>query len=239
MVLVNPTNAFCLRINFGYEIAQKKINLFRVLLRISRTEVVGAKIMTEQIIQNYLEDAIDSFRSYKTMAERAMTQVSDDEFFRAIDAEANSIAAISKHIGGNLRSRWTDFLTTDGEKADRDRDSEFVTEADTRESLTEFWAEGWHALFASLESLKIEDLGKTVKIRGEDYTVVKAINRALAHTASHIGQIALLAKHFRSSEWKTLSIPRNKSAEFNKFMTEEKPSGNRFETAQKFAEKKN
>lgn len=193
--------------------------------------------MTEQIIQNYLDDAIESFRSYKNMAEKAMAQVSDEEFFRAIDAEANSIAAISKHIGGNLRSRWTDFLTTDGEKADRNRDSEFVTDADTRESLHEFWDAGWNALFATLESLTVEDFGKTVKIRGEDYTIVKAINRALAHTASHIGQIVLQAKHFRSSDWESLSIPKNKSAEFNKFMTEEKPEVNRFETAQKFVEK--
>jgi Protein of unknown function (DUF1572). len=194
--------------------------------------------MSEQIIRDYLEDVLESFRGYKTLAERAMEQVSDEEFFRAIDPEANSIAAIVKHIGGNLRSRWTDFLTTDGEKPYRNRDSEFVTESDTRESLTEFWNAGWNALFSTLGALTVEDMGKTVKIRGEDYTVVKAINRSLSHTASHIGQIILLAKHFRSANWKTLSIPKNKSAEFNKFMIEEKPEGSRFETARKFVERK-
>ncbi len=171
--------------------------------------------MNEQIIQNYLSETIESFRSYKKLAEKAMAQVTGEEFFRAIDAEANSIAVIVKHIAGNLHSRWTDFLTTDGEKLDRNRDSEFIAESDTRESVLEFWEAGWKILFDSLESLKIEDLGKTVKIRGEDYTVVKAINRSLAHAASHIGQIMFLAKHFRVADWKTLSITKNKSAEFN------------------------
>ena len=176
--------------------------------------------MTEQIIENYLSDVIESFRSYKKLAERAIEQVSDDEFFRAIDAEANSIAAISKHIGGNLRSRWTDFLTSDGEKPDRHRDSEFIAENDTRASLMQIWGNGWSALFSALESLTAEDLGKIVKIRSEDFTVVKAINRSMMHTASHIGQIVLLAKHFRSAQWRTLSIPKNKSAEFNQFLAE-------------------
>ncbi|CAN5692190.1 DUF1572 domain-containing protein [soil metagenome] len=194
--------------------------------------------MNEEIIQNYLADAIETFRSYKKLAEKAMAQVSDEEFFKAIDAEANSIAVIVKHIGGNLRSRWTHFLTSDGEKADRHRDSEFVAENDTRESLTEFWENGWRILFATLESLQVEDLGKTVKIRGEDYTVVKAINRALAHTASHIGQIMFLAKHFRSSSWKTLSVPRNKSAEFNSYLAENKDKAHYLEATKNFAEEK-
>ena len=197
--------------------------------------------MTEQILENYLSDVIESFRSYKKMAERAMEQVSDEEFFRAASAEANSIAAISKHIGGNLRSRWTDFLTADGEKPDRNRDSEFIAENDTRESLTQVWESGWNALFNSLESLTADDLGKTVKIRGEDFTVVKAINRSMMHTASHIGQIVLLAKHFRSAEWKTLSIPKNKSAEFNQFLTEKQTAGdekvNYLDAPQEFARK--
>jgi hypothetical protein len=190
--------------------------------------------MTEQIIKNYLTDAIEAFRSYKKMAEKAMAQISDEEFFQAIDAEANSVAAIVKHIGGNLRSRWTRFLTSDGEKADRNRDSEFVTDDDTRESLTQVWENGFQILFDSLESLTAEDVHKTVKIRGEDFTVVKAINRALAHTAYHIGQIVLLAKHFRSSEWQTLSIPKNKSAEFNQFLAEKEDKGNYLEAAQEF-----
>ncbi len=174
----------------------------------------------EEIIEVYLSETVEAFRSYKKLAERAMEQVSDEEFFKTIDAEANSIATIAKHIGGNLRSRWTDFLTSDGEKADRNRDSEFVTDGDTRASVMQFWEDGFEILLDSLRALTAADLGKIVQIRGEDFTVVKAINRAGMHTASHIGQIQLLAKHFRSSEWKTLSVPRNKSAEFNNWLKE-------------------
>lgn len=193
--------------------------------------------MSEQILQNYLSDSIVAFRSYKKLAEGAIEQVTDEEFFRAIDAEANSIAVVVKHLGGNLRSRWTDFLTSDGEKADRNRDSEFVNaETDTRESLTEFWENGWNALFQALESLTVEDLSKIVQIRGEDYTVVKAIGRALAHAAYHIGQIAFLAKHFRSSEWKTLSVPKNKSAEFNAYLAENKGKAHYLEATRDFTE---
>lgn len=194
--------------------------------------------MSKEILQNFLDETISTFRSYKRMAERSMEQVSDDEFFRAIDAEANSVAAIAKHIGGNLRSRWTDFLTSDGEKPDRHRDSEFLAENDSRESLTQIWENGWQALFAALESLTTDDLGKTVRIRGEDFTVVKAINRSLTHTASHIGQIVLLAKHFRSAEWETLSIPKNKSAEFNEHLSAKPNKGSYLEAAMDFAEKK-
>jgi hypothetical protein len=190
----------------------------------------------KQILQNFLTETIASFRGYKTLAEKAMAQVSDEEFFRAIDAEANSIAVIVKHLGGNLRSRWSDFLTTDGEKADRNRDSEFVNyETETRESLIEFWESGWQILFDSLESLTAEDLDKTVQIRGEDFTVVKAMNRGLAHAAYHIGQITLLAKHFRSSEWENLSVPKNKSAEFNAYLAEKEDKGDYLEATREFA----
>src|SRR5688500_16588747 len=195
--------------------------------------------MTEQIIKNYLSDVPESFRSYKKMAERAIEQVSDDEFFRAIDSEANSIAAITKHIGGNLRSRWTDFLTGDGEKPDRNRDSEFIAENDSRESLMQVWENGWQAVFSALESLTADDAGQTVRIGGEDFTVTGAINRSMMHTASHIGQIVLLAKHFRSAQWKTLSIPKNKSAEFNQFLSEKRTpvseKANYLDAPQKFA----
>ncbi len=191
----------------------------------------------EQILQNFLDESVSAFRNYKKLAEKAMDQVSDEEFFKTIDTEANSIAIIMKHIGGNLRSRWTDFLTTDGEKSDRNRDSEFVVKTDTRKSLTEFWEDGWNTLFETLQSLTIEDLGKTVQIRGENFTVVKAINRAGMHTASHIGQIMLLAKHFRSSEWKTLSVPKNKSAEFNSYLAGKEDKGNYLEVTQEFTEK--
>ena len=176
----------------------------------------------KELLENYLFDVGETFRSYKKLAEKSLAQISDEEFFKTIDEESNSIAAISKHIGGNLRSRWTNFLTSDGEKPDRDRDSEFVADEDTRESLTEFWENGWNALFSTLETLTAEDLEKTVQIRGEDYTVFKAINRSLTHTASHVGQIMFLAKHFRAADWKTLSVPKNKSAEFSNYLAENK-----------------
>lgn len=191
--------------------------------------------MTEQIIENYKTDTLEAFRNYKKLAERAIEQINADEYFRAIDAEANSIAVIVKHIGGNLRSRWTDFLTTDGEKADRFRDSEFVAESDTREILDALWETGWNALFGTLESLKIEDFGKTVQIRGEDFSVVKAMNRSLAHIAYHVGQITFLAKHFRASDWKTLSVPRGKSDEFNAYLAENKGKAHYLEATKDFA----
>ncbi len=191
----------------------------------------------EQILQNFLDESINAFRSYKQLADAAARQTSDEEFFRAIDAEANSIAAITKHVAGNLRSRWREFLTSDGEKPDRHRDTEFVTETDTRSSLNKFWESGFQILFDSLDALKVEDLGKIVTIRGEEFTVVKAINRALAHTASHVGQIILLAKHFRSENWQTLSVPKNKSEEFNRWLGEKEDKGNYLEATREFAEK--
>lgn len=181
--------------------------------------------MTEQIIKNYLSDAIQSFRNYKKLAEKAMAQISDEEFFAAIDAEANSIGVIVKHIAGNLRSRWTDFLTSDGEKADRNRDTEFELMNDSRESLMQFWEAGWQTLFDALEPLTAEDFGRFVTIRGEPHTICEAINRQLTHYAMHIGQIVLLAKHFRSADWKTLSVPKNKSAEFNQYLAEKQREG--------------
>jgi hypothetical protein len=195
--------------------------------------------MNEQIIKNYLADAILSFRNYKQMAEKALAQVSDEEFFAAIDAEANSTAVIVKHIAGNLRSRWTDFLTSDGEKSDRNRDTEFELMDDSRESLMQFWETGWQTLFAAIEPLTVEDFGRFITIRGEPHTICEALNRQMTHYAYHVGQIVLLAKHFRSADWKTLSVPKNKSAEFNKFLAEKEAKGNRFETAREFAEKEN
>jgi hypothetical protein len=193
--------------------------------------------MSEQILQNVLNESIKSFRSYKKLAEKAMAQISDEEFFKLIDTEANSIALIVKHLGGNLHSRWTLFLTTDGEKPDRNRDSEFTeTENDTRESLMKFWENGWMVLFDSLESLNTEDLGKIIQIRGEDFTAFRAINRSLSHAAYHIGQITLLAKHFRAGDWETLSVPKNKSSEFNAYLAEKEDKGNYLEATQEFAE---
>ena len=162
-----------------------------------------------------LDDIALTFQRQRELAERALTQVPDDDFFRTIDAESNSIAVIVKHIGGNLLSRWTDFLTTDGEKPTRDRDGEFIVERDTdRAAIMALWSAGWTALFDSLTTLTPADLSATVVIRNESMTVVAAMHRALAHIAQHVGQIVLLAKHYRSAEWKTLSIPRGRSADW-------------------------
>jgi Protein of unknown function (DUF1572) len=186
--------------------------------------------MSEQILQNYITDTSQAFLSYKKMAEKALEQVTDDEFFRAIDPESNSLAVIAKHIGGNLRSRWTDFLTTDGEKPDRFRDTEFVDDADTRASIRSLWETGWSALSAALGSLTPADLSKTVTIRAEEFTVERAMTRSLAHTCSHVGQIVFLAKHLRSTDWKNLSIPRNTSEEFRSFMAEKREAGEGFKS---------
>jgi hypothetical protein len=197
----------------------------------------------KEIIENYHSDAIQSFRNYKKMAERALEQVSDDEFFALIDTESNSIAIIVKHIAGNLHSRWRDFLTSDGEKPDRHRDTEFEMIADTRESLMRFWEDGWKTLFDNIEPLTVEDFSRTVPIRGEPHTIVEALNRQLTHYAYHVGQIVLLAKHFRSAEWKTLSVPKNQSAQFNEYLADKKKHGiektNRIEAPFEFAELKN
>lgn len=191
----------------------------------------------KELLDNYIKDVGETFRSYKKLAERATAQISDEEFFITIDEESNSIAAISKHISGNLRSRWTDFLISDGEKPDRNRDSEFVADSDTREVLTQFWENGWNALFSTLEILTAEDLEKTITIRGENYPVYRAINRSLTHTASHVGQIMFLAKHFRAKNWKNLSVPKNKSAEFNNYLSENKEKAHYLEATSEFAEK--
>ena len=164
---------------------------------------------------SYIEDSTELFRHYKRLAERAMEQVSDEQLFAVLDKEANSIAIIVKHMAGNMRSRWTDFLTSDGEKPNRDRDSEFVDPAATRAALLADWEDGWACLFRALEPLSEDDLGRTVKIRGEAHSVMQAINRQVAHYADHVGQIVLLAKHFGHDRWQALTVPRNKSAEFN------------------------
>jgi len=171
--------------------------------------------MTLEFTTSYIDDALSLFRSYKRLAERAMEQVTDEQLFVAIDKEANSIAVIVKHMTGNMRSRWTDFLTTDGEKPDRDRDSEFIKPPATRKELMASWEDGWNWVFTAIEPLTDADLGRTVKIRGEAHSVMQAINRQLAHYPHHVGQIVLLAKHFACDHWQSLSVPRNKSAEFN------------------------
>ena len=184
------------------------------------------------LTENFLTDALRSFHSYKRLAERALEQVSDDEFFAQIDAESNSLAIIAKHIAGNLHSRWRDFLTTDGEKPDRNRDTEFEMIGDTRGSLMQFWETGWQTLFDAVEPLKEDDLAKTVTIRGEPHTVIEAINRQLTHYAYHVGQIVFLSKHLRSTDWDTLSVPRNRSADFNRFLAEKQAAGKTATTRQ-------
>src|SRR5438067_3641178 len=171
---------------------------------------------TQSLGQHYLEDALYTFRYYKELAERAWAQINDEDFFRTIDEESNSIAINIKHMAGNMLSRWTDFLTTDGEKPERNRDMEFVMLPETtKEEMLTYWEKGWKVTLEAIESLTPDDLMRTVAIRGQDHTVVQAINRQMAHYAYHVGQIVYLAKHFKSSEWKSLSVPKNKSAEFN------------------------
>jgi hypothetical protein len=168
---------------------------------------------TQPIGQHYLEDALRTFRDYKKLGERAFAQLSDEDFFRTIDDESNSIAVIIKHIAGNMLSRWTDFLTNDGEKPERNRDMEFVMLPETtKDEMLAYWEKGWKCTFAALEPWTPDDLMRTVRIREQDHTVVQAINRQIAHYANHIGQIVYLAKHFKSSEWQSLSVPKNKSA---------------------------
>ena len=167
----------------------------------------------------YLQDIRNLFREYKEMAEKTLTQIDDDDFFQAVDAESNSVAVIVKHMAGNLRSRWRDFLTSDGEKEDRHRDNEFVVlDSDSRESLMAAWDNGWMIALDSIDSLKPKDLTRTITIRSEPHSVLEAINRAITHSAYHVGQIVLLAKQYKGEEWRTLSIPRNKSEDFNKSM---------------------
>ena len=144
-----------------------------------------------------------------------MEQVQDEELVRVLDDEMNSIAVIVKHMAGNMRSRFTDFLTSDGEKPNRDRDSEFVDPPATRPELLALWEEGWRCLFSAIEPLSDHDLSRTVTIRGEAHSVMQAINRQLSHYAYHTGQIVMLGKHFRSTNWKSLTIPRGKSGDFN------------------------
>ena len=164
--------------------------------------------MAFEFTTSYLKDSQALFRQYKKMGEAAMAQVGDEQLFAPLDSESNSIALIVKHMAGNMRSRWTDFLTTDGEKPDRNRDSEFVEPPPTREALIEVWEDGWACVFAALEPLTDADLGRTVYIRGHAHSVMQAINRQMAHYASHCGQIVLLAKHYRRDRWKSLSIPK-------------------------------
>jgi hypothetical protein len=164
---------------------------------------------------HYLEEMKRQFPGHKRMGEAAMAQLEDTDFFVTIDPESNSVAALVKHIAGNARSRFTDFLTSDGEKPDRFRDREFgISAKTTREEVMRWWEQAWSHVFSTLDALKPEDIQRTVTIRQEPHTVMQALDRALAHYAQHIGQIVFLAKHLRSSKWHTLSIPRGKSEDY-------------------------
>lgn len=165
---------------------------------------------------DYVRDSIAVFRYYKKLTERAIAQVPDDQLTTMLDPEMNSIAQIVKHMAGNMRSRWTDFLTTDGEKPNRDRDTEFFEPPQTREALVAMWNEGWDCMFRALEPLTEQDLGRPVTIRGEAHSVMQAINRQMAHYSYHCGQVVFLAKHFAGANWRSLTVPRGKSEEFNR-----------------------
>jgi hypothetical protein len=172
--------------------------------------------MSHKFSTSYLEDSLSLFHSCKRLGEGAIEQVSDEQLFATLDQEMNSIAIIVKHLAGNMRSRWTEFLTSDGEKPDRNRDGEFEQPPATRAELMRVWNEGWQAVFEALQPLAEADLERTVSIRGEPHSVMQAVNRQLAHYSYHVGQIVFLAKHLHAGGWKSLSVPRNQSAEFNR-----------------------
>lgn len=182
----------------------------------------------DSLASHYLDEVRRQLRGHKRLVESGLAQLKDEDFFITLDPESNSIAILIKHVSGNMRSRFTDFLTSDGEKPDRHRDGEFeLSKKTTRADLMQWWEDGWRTVFAALDTLTPDDMMRTVQIRQEPHTVVQALNRALAHYATHLGQIVFLAKHFRSSEWQTLSVPRGKSEEFNRMSLEERRrSGN-------------
>ncbi len=179
----------------------------------------------DEVIENFRDNVLETFRGYKRLAEEALNQVSDDEFFHQLDDESNSIAVLVKHIAGNQESRFTDFLTTDGEKSDRRRDSEFIIDNESRKYLMNRWEDGWLKVLCAVENLKTSDFKQSVFVRGEQHSIPEALNRQLTHYAYHIGQIIFLAKHYRSADWETLSVPRNKSVEFNDFLRDKKARG--------------
>jgi hypothetical protein len=172
--------------------------------------------MAHQFTTSYTKDARDLLRYYKRLGERAIEQCPDAGLFTVLDAESNSIAIIVKHMAGNMRSRWTDFLASDGEKPDRNRDTEFETPPETRAALMTMWEAGWKICFDALDALTDDDLARTITIRTEPHSVMQAINRQVGHYSYHVGQIAFLAKHFAGQNWQTLTVPKKKSADFNR-----------------------
>ena len=174
--------------------------------------------MTLKLTTSYLEDSIALFRYYKKLAEAAIGQLTDEQLSVSLDAESNSVAIIVKHMAGNMRSRWSDFLVSDGEKSWRNRDSEFEAPSKDRAELLALWESGWRTLFSALEPLTEADLTRTVTIRGEAHSVMQTINRQLAHYPYHCGQMIFMAKHLCSENWRSLSVARNKSQEFNRLV---------------------
>jgi hypothetical protein len=180
--------------------------------------------MALEFTTDYVKDSLSLFRYYKRLGDGALEQTPDDALLTILDAESNSIATIVKHMAGNMRSRWTDFLVSDGEKPDRHRDTEFETPPATRAEVMALWEANWKLVFEALEPLTEADLGRQIPIRGEAHSVMQAINRQMGHYAYHVGQIVYLAKHFAGSNWKTLSVPRRKSAEYNERVASGKAS---------------
>ena len=167
--------------------------------------------------ESYLQIVVRELDRLKKLSESALAQLDDGEYFRRPSEAENSVATIVKHVSGNMRSRWRDFLTSDGEKPDRHRDGEFEMPAHvSRDEVLGWWESGWAIALAAIEALAPEDLERTVTIRGEAFLVVEALNRSAAHTAYHVGQIVYLARHFAGAKWQTLSIPKGRSAEFAK-----------------------
>ncbi len=189
-----------------------------------RWDALENRGMAHQLTTSYLRDSIELFRHYKRMGDKAIEQCPQNKLCLEIDPVSNSIAVIVKHMAGNMASRWTDFLTSDGEKASRDRDGEFEVAGATRADVLAMWERGWKCVFDALEPLKEEDLTRTVTIRTEPHSVMQAINRQTAHYSYHIGQIVFLARHFAGDGWKTLSIPKKGSKEFNSRVAEGKAS---------------
>ena len=171
--------------------------------------------MPHEFTTSYVKDATDLLRYYKRLGDRAMAQAPDAALFASLDEESNSIAIIVKHVVGNMLSRWTDFLTTDGEKPGRKRDTEFEDPPKTREELLARWEAGWKCMFDTLAQLTDTDLNRTVYIRTEPHSVMQAIQRQVGHYAYHVGQMVYLAKHFSGAKWTALTVPRRKSADFN------------------------
>ena len=170
---------------------------------------------SDELRAAYLRDIARSFRSYKALGDAALAKTPDAHLHTELDPNSNSIAVIVKHVGGNLRSRYRDFLTTDGEKPDRHRDGEFeMPDAASRDEILRWWNDGWSTALGSIDALTAEDLGRTVTIRGEAFLVLEALNRSVAHTAYHVGQMVYVARHFAGTDWKSLSIPKGQSDRF-------------------------